>query len=67
MRPTSAALGSKKGFTKELDKLIETLEALQTTLHRILPFVPEVLHVEGPSSAVSTLRWAERVKGAGAF
>ena len=49
-------------MSKEMDKLVETLDALQASLHRVLPFVPEPRN-GAPETANALLKLTDRLKG----
>ena len=50
-------------FERQLTKLTETLDALQYSLHRLLPFVPEPKHAADAAGATSIAKLTERFKG----
>ena len=64
-RAASVDFRSAPALQKELERLDETLDALQNSLHRVLPVVPEpkVSQDQLPSHAISKL--TERFKGFG--
>lgn len=54
----------RSSLQSELDRLCDTLDAVQSTLHRLLPFVPEARSAHGPADERGAVgKLTERFKG----